>query len=122
MIGSMESNKKVVSVTLSPELLQRIDAVCEARGEPRSSLVERVLQDAIKAQEELLKGLESPLLSAAAKLVAKFPGLMELMALVDGETPKDVAEFRKEFDKQAARAGERRALRKRKSLKPEVQS
>lgn len=99
-------NKERVTITLDADLLRRIDGVCEARGEPRSAFIERMLRREIHGEEELMADLESPLYRAVVHVVKGMPGFVDLVAKAAGQ---DAAEVREAMNTQLARGKERQA-------------
>ena len=47
----MTTPKSRITITIDAELLARIETVCDARGEPRSAFIERVLSHRIEGEE-----------------------------------------------------------------------
>ena len=56
----MPKPKSRITITIDADLLDRIEAICKERGEPRSALIERVLGNEIVSEERFLAGREIP--------------------------------------------------------------
>jgi len=82
-------SKLKISITVSDDVLGRIDAVAEARGETRSYLIDRMLRSGVEAQEELLRDMENPVVRGFARLLASSPGVVKGLAKIGGRELTD---------------------------------
>ncbi len=110
----MRQPKDRITITINREVLERIDAVCEARGQARSPVIERMLANQVREEEEFVKATEHPLERLIMESLSKSPVLIATIAKLIGEKldPAEHAEFLKE---QADRGRER--VQKRKASK-----
>lgn len=112
--SNMAEKKVRITITIDPELLGRVDGVCEARGEPRSSLIERVLSNEIKEEEEFVGDMENPVLRALLMAFKSSAALMKLSAKIAGETltPEEVRKIsevaREQIERGKVREGGKR--------------
>ena len=53
--------RKPISITIDPDLLQRLDQVAERLGETRTAVIERAIRNDLKSQEEYLDSLSTPI-------------------------------------------------------------
>lgn len=79
-MSNKNDNKAKIGISIDPQLLGRIDAVCEARGEPRSAFIERVLVNEIAGEEEFVQDMENPFTRAVARAMTASPKVTELLA------------------------------------------
>lgn len=109
-------------MTIEPELLRRIDAVCEARGEPRSAYIARALRSSIAEEEKFLREMESPVWRALYATLANSPGILSAVAsLVNEELTDEMrAEIKEGLAEQGKRGRERVKGRKGNSLAPKT--
>ena len=106
-------NRPKISISIDPELLERIDRVAEARGESRSATIEAVLKGGVETQEEFLRDLENPIWRAVYGTVLK-PSVAMAIAKVVGEglSPKEAAEMHERVTRLSSRAKERQNAKK----------
>ncbi len=110
----MKDNKAKITISISPDLLRRIDAVAEAREMKRSTLMERMLGNQIEEQEEFLLGMEKPLDRAVARVLLRNPKVMKAMSVVVGEHISDeqIERAKRELPNELARGKNREAVKK----------
>jgi hypothetical protein len=108
-------NKVRISMTIDPKILKRIDAVCDAREEPRSAYIERVLKHSLREEEAYLEEMESPLWRGIYKALSS-PGTLTMLAKVLGDelSDEDKAQMATAVRKHAKR-GQERAKQKQSS-------
>lgn len=112
--------KIATSVRLEEDLIKRLDAVAEARGESRSELIERVLDSSVASEERMIKDLDSPVMRMLLRAIMNNPSIVKAMAAVAG---KKISDEGIEIGKQRANkaihiAEERRAAKKGSAAKP----
>lgn len=78
-------SKKAVTVTLSEDLLDRIDTVAESRGESRSGVVERLCRNGIDSEERFARLLGHPLGGVLLSRLANPDVMTSLLLRVVGE-------------------------------------
>jgi len=83
-MSSEHTDKARISMTIDPKLLRRIDAVCESRNEPRSSMIERILESEMNEEEQFVEDMENPVLRALARIIADTPGVTKFLASLGG--------------------------------------
>lgn len=110
------TNKVRTNITIDSALLDRIDAVCEARNEARSAWFERIAKLAIEDEEQFIKDMESPLYRGIARALAANPYVLDTVAKISMESmnPEERQRMVKELEKQANRGAERSVRRKKK--------
>lgn len=113
----MTENKERISLTLDPDLLRRIDAVCTARNEARSAFIERVLGHVIKEEEEFVSDMENPLYRALVSVIKSSPSVMGAISKLIGENLEGEAleEARRRMAEHIERGKERQAVKKQKA-------
>lgn len=111
----MNENKKPVTISVSPDLLRRIDAVADARGENRSQMIERMLTTDIADEESFVTDMEDPIKRTVARAIVASPMLLSMIAGVVGEGlgEEDLARIRRNAPKQVARGKARATAKKR---------
>ena len=94
--------KQIISSAIENELLERLDAVAEKRGETRSAVVERMLRNTIDEEEEFIGDMESSFWRNMMKGLIKSPLAAKALAAVAREqlTPQQYERFQKEMPKQ----------------------
>lgn len=115
----MPENKSKVAITIDPDLLQRIDAVADLRGQSRSSVIERIIRNEIEAEEEFVEDMDSPVMQTILGVILNTPGVTETIARVVGNNmnKEQLAEMKKGLKEQVARGKERTAKSK---VKPSI--
>ncbi len=105
-----DERKAKVTVALDREVLRRVDAVAGARGDSRSSVIERMLCNGIGDEEKFLRAMENPVTRAVTQAVTSSPWLIEKIARLVGEEvcKGDGSEIREFVAKQAKRGAVRR--------------
>lgn len=111
----MTENKDKISISIDPDLLRRVDAVCAAREETRSSMIERVLKNEIAGEEQFLKDMENPINRAIMSTIINTPGLLAAVARLVNEHLEagDLDHMREKLPQQMER-GKRRAAERSK--------
>lgn len=109
--------KIATSVRLEEDLIKRLDAVAEARGESRSELIERVLQNQVVDEEKLIKELDNPVMRLMIRTLMNNPAIVKTIAKMAGRKINDegIEIGRRRADKAIERAKERQAAKKGKS-------
>lgn len=113
-------NKERISMTIDPDLLQRMDAVCEARNEARAAFIERILKATIEAEEQFVADMESPVLRAIARIIAETPGVTKFIASLAGHDtdPDNIERLKGELRKEIAKGKDRQKEKTSKGTKP----
>jgi len=111
------TNKERINITIAPDLLGRIDAVCEARNEARSAWFERIAKRVIEDEEQFIGDMESPLYRGVARALAAHPKILDIVAKISMESlaPEERQRMVRELEKQSKRGAERSAKRKKKA-------
>lgn len=93
----MAESKAKISISLDADLLRRLDAVCEAKGEERSPTIERMLRLAIQEQEEFIRDMEDPVMRTIHSVMMRSPAVMKtiVMALGAQFTADEIADIQK---------------------------
>lgn len=109
-------NKVKISVAIHPKLLERVDAVAEARGQSRSEVIDRILGNGIKSEEATVKDMEDPIQRAIISLLFNSPTVISGLAKLVGRnlTPEQIEETKQNMNKGIQRAKERQAAKRRK--------
>jgi hypothetical protein len=107
-------NKVRINITIDPTLLDRIDAVCEARNEARSAWFERIASKEIEEEETFITDMENPLIRGFARALVSHPTLLKAVAAaaMTGLTPEQQQQMIKVLPEQA-NLGAARAARKK---------
>lgn len=71
--------KVKISITVSEDVLSRIDVIAGARGESRSLAIDKVLREGVEAQEQFLRDMENPVVRGFARVLASSPGAMRFL-------------------------------------------
>jgi len=120
-MSSEHTDKARISMTIDPKLLRRIDAVCESRNEPRSSMIERILENEMDEEEQFVKDMENPVLRALARIIADTPGVTKFLASLGGmDTGLDNIENLKSKMREQIGKGQERQKGKRKGKAAEA--
>ena len=77
--------KERITVTLSPELVARIDRLAELRDHSRSKMMEKLLDVAVEEEEQTIKQLASPVLGPIVQSIMDHPKLINALAKVIGQ-------------------------------------
>lgn len=82
------ANKIRITVTVDPDLIERIDQVCEHLDESRSHFIERALHSTVDEEERWSEQMESPVLRTIYSKLAN-PAALRMMARIVGESLTD---------------------------------
>lgn len=83
-------NKKILSISIDPDLLDRIDALCRLEGKSRSAYVERYLRNSVEGKESVLADMESPFNRAIFETLVKTPKpIIQAIAKIMGDNMTD---------------------------------
>ena len=95
---------------MDTELVQRLDAVAEARDEARSTVIERIVRHGLAEEESFLRDMDNPLDRVIVDIVTDNPGILRTIARLVGQqlTDEQLAGLRN----QAKRGRERQRKRK----------
>ncbi len=106
----MNEPKDRISITIDPQVLARIDEVCERSGEARSAMIERVMSYALEDLDEELKRLESPVIQAVTRALVASPELFAALSrITEGKVSREEAELnRKRLQRNLSWARERK--------------
>jgi len=114
-----DAPKTRVTITIDPALLQRIDAVCEAMGSPRSSMIELMIEQGIDRREGLVRDMENPMLRLLARALSTQPkmvtGILQMLGdQIDEEDEEWVRSgLREQIERGKKRQADKQADRKR---------
>ena len=110
----MRMPKHKFSISMDVELVKRIDAVAEARGEGRATVIERMCRNDIDEEEKFLKQFDNRGYRAVYDLLATHPRLIQRIATLVGEELSDEdREHAVEVLKKRSRAAKERKQTKR---------
>ncbi|MEM9419349.1 MAG: hypothetical protein AAGA25_09915 [Planctomycetota bacterium] len=111
----MPENKAKIAVSIDADLARRIDAVCEARDENRSQVVQRIIREGIDEEEKYIQGMENPLIRGILETMTSSPKVLRLMAEIVGEelTEDRLLDIQEGTKKQAQRGRERKQAKKK---------
>jgi len=106
--------KEITTVRLDPELIRRLDAVAEARGESRSVVIERVLRNEVADEEDFVNEMEHPVMRALVRMIIASPAATRFVIWLAGGTT-DEAELRRRIEtlRKQIKLGEARHQRRR---------
>lgn len=76
--------KDRITLTIDPMVLERIDAISEARSESRSATVERILRNGVEDEEEMLGSLGQGIEGRIIAHLLKSPRTLRKLAEVVG--------------------------------------
>lgn len=115
----MNKNKQKIAISIDADLLEKIDQVAEARGDARSTLIERMLKDGIESEMRFVKQMESPVYRALMGALTSSPKVFEVLADLAMEkiTPEQAQELQKKGHEQMKRGLERSKAKKTKRKK-----
>jgi hypothetical protein len=115
-------NKKILSVTIDPYLIDKIDHVCRIQGDSRSAFVERAVREALNFKDEFMRDMENPIARALYTSMAKAPEqLFHVIAKIAGEnmTSDDVERLRRNTSLWAEEGKKKQVLKKKGGKKDE---
>lgn len=81
----MSEPKDKFSISMDPELVRRLDKVGEARGDARSTVIERIVRNGLPEEERFLEQMENPAYRAIVQLLTESPKVTETLARLVGE-------------------------------------
>ncbi len=117
----MSENKEKISISIEADLLRRLDAVCEARGDSRSAVIERILRDEMPEEESFLQGMEDPMSRALIATLIRSPAVLKVIATVAGKAISDADLKRvQERAPEHFRRGKERERKKRGGDQPQI--
>ena len=110
----MENDRLPITFSMSRQLLNRVDAIAEARGDSRSITIERLLIRELDGEEEYLQTLEIPIVRALHKLVTNSPAVLANIASMVGEqlTEEELRELIEKAPVQRKKGKERQQEKK----------
>lgn len=79
------SKKQAIAITMDVELIERIDAVAEAREDSRSAVIERMARNSIGGEEDLVGYLANPVMREIVTRLMGSPKIMNAVAALVGE-------------------------------------
>lgn len=79
------TRKPIISITIRPELLSRLDDLADAQGIARSALISKLVEDGIEQEETTVKALAHPVLGPAMVRAFSQPEVIRAMAAVIGQ-------------------------------------
>lgn len=96
MAEESKENKTRWTITIDPELGRRLDAVCEAREQNRSEVIERIIKNAIVEEEGFVAAMEDPLQRVVMEVMQRTPGLLAAVSrlVLDEATPERIERMR----------------------------
>jgi metal-responsive CopG/Arc/MetJ family transcriptional regulator len=94
------------SVSLLPELVERLDAIAQERHESRSAVIERIIRNGVPDEEQFLQSIENPVKLTIMDLLQRNPKVIKALATVLGEYIDD--DMIERTGKQVALAKQRR--------------
>jgi hypothetical protein len=105
-------NKDRITITVDADLLRRIDAVAGKRNEARSAMIERLLAQAIKEEEQFIADMENPVMRALARIIAETPGVAKFVGKLGGAdmTPENIDRVKQGL-REAMKQGKERTSR-----------
>lgn len=83
--------KPILSVRVSPELLERLDRICEKSGVGRAEVVDRCLTLGLLEQEDFVEWLESSVKGPLLDVMMHPKVLKAIFTLSGGDTPDPTA-------------------------------
>ncbi len=114
----MPENRERLSLTISPDLVRRLDAVCDARGESRSAIVELIIASELPKHEQFVKSMENPVLRAVFQTLTSSPRLLESIGRLVGDemSLEEAKGIKQEAIRQAERGRARRGAGRPKTV------
>lgn len=109
MRRGMEPKDKI-TISLDAGLIRRVDAVAGARGESRSRVMERLMENGIDDEERWVDEAEMPLYQIVADLMTSDHRVLRAVAKICGEHmgEKEAREIKAAWAKQKGLATDRR--------------
>ena len=106
----MPEPKDKFSISMDTELVQRLDAVAEARDEARSTVIERIVRHGLAEEESFLRDMENPVDRAIVDIVTDNPGILRTIANLVGQqlTDEQLAGLRNQAKRGRGRQGKKK--------------
>lgn len=77
--------RRPISISLEPDLIERVDRIAEARGETRTDVIERAILNALDGEEKLLHRLENPVFREVVTRLMAQPEVLDAIGAVVSE-------------------------------------
>jgi hypothetical protein len=77
--------RSIVSISIGPELLQRVDDLADAQGVPRSQLIVKLISEGIEDDEMAVRALMNPVVMQAMTTAFRDPMVLRGMAAAVGQ-------------------------------------
>jgi predicted transcriptional regulator len=102
--GKKKRRRVMMSATVDPDLLIRLEAVADALSLNRSQMLEQLVRDGIEEQETYARALSNPLIARALGLAIGQPGVLKAMAAAMGEElqPEQLDLFKRAIEQAVA--------------------
>ena len=106
----MPEPKDKFSISMDTELVQRLDAVAEARDEARSTVIERIVRHGLAEEESFLRDMDNPLDRVIVDIVTDNPGILRTIANLVGQqlTDEQLAGLRNQAKRGRGRQGKKK--------------
>lgn len=88
-------SKSRITVTVDPDLVERIDRIAELRDTSRSRIFEILLEVGVQEEERTMKTLGNPVIGPIVQGVLDHPKLVQMIAAAIGEklSPEEYAKW-----------------------------
>lgn len=83
------AQRERITVTIDPAVLQRIDAIAQAREESRSATIERVLRNGARNEEDLLERVGTGIEGRVMAILLHNPQILNVMSKLIGDQLTD---------------------------------
>tara|TARA_A100001391_G_scaffold194808_2_gene171437 strand:- start:2588 stop:2974 length:387 start_codon:yes stop_codon:yes gene_type:complete len=83
------SQRERITVTIDPAVLQRIDAISQAREESRSATIERILRNGAQDEEEMLETIGKGIQGQVMAVLLNNPQILNAMSKLVGDQLTD---------------------------------
>lgn len=80
------SAKERITVTISGDILERIDEIARLRDESRSATIERMLERKVLDEEEFVETLADPVKGFIYRKLLESPAIIEKLAALVGDS------------------------------------
>ncbi len=77
--------RSIISITIEPELLKRLDDLADAQGVARSQLIEKLISEGIEGEEMAVRALTNPVVMQAMVGAFRDPTVLRAMAVAVGQ-------------------------------------
>jgi len=81
----MATRRAIITVTIEPELLKRVDDLADVQGLPRSQLIEHLITQGINDEEIGVKAMTNPVVVNALMKSFRDPTVLRALANAVGE-------------------------------------